>query len=84
MKVGKVFNDPLAPNFNIAPSTFQPITREERDSTEREMVLARWGLVPFFADSLAQWRRFSTINARAEKIVDRGQAVFGQMGNALK
>ena len=66
--VGKIFEEPFAPNYNIAPSTFQPVIREERDSTEREMVLLRWGLVPFFAKSLAEWKGFSTINARAESI----------------
>ncbi len=32
------------------------------------MVLARWGLVPFFAKSLADFKGFSTFNARAEGI----------------
>jgi putative SOS response-associated peptidase YedK len=68
MKVGKVFDEPFLPNYNVAPSTFQPVIREERDSTEREMVLMRWGLVPFFAESLTKWKGFSTINARAETI----------------
>ena len=44
LKAKKVFEDPYLPNFNIAPTTFQPIVRQERDSDEREMVLARWGL----------------------------------------
>jgi putative SOS response-associated peptidase YedK len=68
MRAKKVFTEPLVPNFNIAPTTFQPIVRNERDSTEREMLLARWGLVPYFATSLTDWRGFSTINARAETI----------------
>jgi putative SOS response-associated peptidase YedK len=67
-KVGKVFDEPMAPNFNVAPSTFQPVIREERDSTEREMVLLRWGLIPFIATSLSKFKSFSTINARAETI----------------
>jgi len=66
--VGKVFAEPYAPNYNIAPTTFQPVIREERDSTEREMVLMRWGLVPFFAPSLAEWKGFSTFNAKTETI----------------
>ena len=69
MRAGKVFEDPFAENFNIAPTTFQPIVRQERDSGERELVLARWGLVPFFAKSLADFRGFSTFNARAEGIL---------------
>jgi putative SOS response-associated peptidase YedK len=68
MHVKNVFAEPSAPNYNIAPSTFQPIVRQERDSDEREMVLCRWGLVPFFAKSLAEWKGFSTINAKAETI----------------
>jgi putative SOS response-associated peptidase YedK len=67
-RVKSVFDDPLPPNFNVAPSTFQPVIREERDSTAREMVLMRWGLVPFFVENLAMWRPFSTINARAETV----------------
>jgi putative SOS response-associated peptidase YedK len=66
--VGKIFEEPFAPNYNIAPSTFQPVIREEKDSTGREMVLMRWGLVPFFAKSLAEWKGMSTINAKAETV----------------
>ena len=58
----------LAPNYNIAPSTFQPIVRQSRDTDDRELVLARWGMVPFFAKSLADFKVFSTFNARAESI----------------
>lgn len=29
------------PDYNIAPSTYQPIIRESRESGEREIVLAR-------------------------------------------
>jgi putative SOS response-associated peptidase YedK len=64
--VKKVFAEPTAPNFNIAPSTFQAIIRDDKEAPEREMVLARWGLVPFFAKSLSEWKGFSTINAKAE------------------
>lgn len=64
----KVFEAPLAPNYNIAPTTFQPVVRVERDSDEREIVLMRWGVVPFFAKTLADFKGFSTFNARAETI----------------
>jgi putative SOS response-associated peptidase YedK len=67
-QVGKIFAEPLAPNYNIAPSTFQPVIREERDSTDREMVLMRWGLVPYFAKTLAEWKGLGTINAKAETV----------------
>jgi putative SOS response-associated peptidase YedK len=68
LQASKVFADPLPPNYNIAPSTFQPIVRQERDSDEREMILARWGLVPFSARSLADFKGFSTFNAKAETL----------------
>ena len=57
-----------AADYNIAPTTFQPIIRESRESGEREMVLARWGLVPFFTKELSDIKGLSTINARAETI----------------
>jgi putative SOS response-associated peptidase YedK len=55
-------------DYNIAPTTYQPIIRESRESSEREMVLARWGLVPFFTKELSDIKGLSTINARAETI----------------
>jgi len=55
-------------DYNIAPTTFQPIIRQSRESGEREMVLARWGLVPFFTKDLKDIKGLSTINARAESI----------------
>lgn len=33
-----------------------------------ELVLMRWGLIPYFAKSLADFKGISTINARAESI----------------
>ena len=30
-------------DYNIAPTTYQPIIRQSRETSEREMVLARWG-----------------------------------------
>ena len=55
-------------DYNVAPSTNQPIIRNNRDTGERELVLLRWGLIPFFTKSLASFKTFSTINARAEGI----------------
>jgi putative SOS response-associated peptidase YedK len=36
-------------SFNVAPQTFQPVIRLNRDSGEREIVLMRWGLIHFWA-----------------------------------
>ena len=61
----------LQPDFNIAPSTFQPVIRLNRDTGEREPVMMRWGLVPNFAKSLAEWKGFPTINAKAETLQEK-------------
>ena len=58
----------LPPDYNVAPTTFQPVIRESRESTDRELVLMRWGLVPHFTKVLADVKGISTINARAETI----------------
>jgi putative SOS response-associated peptidase YedK len=69
-----VFEDlPLevAPSYNIAPTTMQPVIRNNRDTGEREMVVMRWGMVPNFAKSLADFKGFSTINAKAETLLSK-------------
>ena len=55
-------------DYNVAPTTHQPIIRQSRETGEREMILARWGLVPFFTKDLKDVKGLSTINARAETI----------------
>jgi putative SOS response-associated peptidase YedK len=55
-------------DYNVAPSTMQPVIRANRDTGERELVKLRWGLVPFSTKSLADLKGKSTINARAETI----------------
>jgi putative SOS response-associated peptidase YedK len=54
-------------DYNVAPTTFQPIIRPDRDTGERELTLMRWGLVPYFATDLKRFG-YSTINARAESL----------------
>jgi putative SOS response-associated peptidase YedK len=55
-------------DYNIAPTTFHPIVRESKETGECEMVLARWGLIPFFTKELNGIKGLSTINAKAETI----------------
>ncbi len=57
------------PSWNVAPQTMQPVIRLNPDTGEREMVLMRWGLVPFFAQSPVF--NYSTINARAETLLTK-------------
>src|SRR4026209_26631 len=57
----------LGPNYNVAPTQVMPIIRPAGNG--RELVMAGWGLVPFWLkpDQLGK-QPYSTINARAETI----------------
>lgn len=59
------------PRYNVAPSQVAPVVRLNPTSREREMVMLRWGLVPYWSDSPKP--SYSTINAKAET-VDRAPA----------
>ncbi len=71
-RLNQVPDDLVLPDwdYNVAPSTMQPVIREDREG-RRELVLMRWGLVPNFATSLADWKGISTINAAAETLTTR-------------
>jgi putative SOS response-associated peptidase YedK len=56
----------LMPRYNIAPTQDVPIVRLTQDASARELVMVRWGLVPFWADDLKGSARL--INARAETL----------------
>jgi putative SOS response-associated peptidase YedK len=56
----------FGPSWNVAPQTFQPIVRLNRDTGEREIAMMRWGLVLFWARDAKMG--FSTINAKAETV----------------
>jgi putative SOS response-associated peptidase YedK len=58
----------IAPSYNIAPTTMQPVIRSNRDTAEREMVAMRWGMVPHFAKSFTNFKGYSMFNARAESL----------------
>ncbi len=58
----------LDADYNVAPTTYQPMIRESRETGEREMVLARWSLVPFFTKQLSDIKGLTTINARADTV----------------
>jgi putative SOS response-associated peptidase YedK len=53
-------------SYNVAPQTFQPVVRLNRDTGAREIVLMRWGLVPYWSEGAKIG--FSTINAKAETV----------------
>ena len=56
----------IEPSYNIAPMTYQPVVRLDRDTDERELVPMRWGLVPSWARDANV--SYSTINAKAETL----------------
>lgn len=57
----------LKPRYNIAPTQQIPIIRDRE--TSREMMLARWGLVPHW--SKEPKTNYSTINARIETVSEK-------------
>jgi putative SOS response-associated peptidase YedK len=57
------------PSWNVAPQSWQPVIRLNPITWQREMVLMRWGLVPYW--SKEPTHSFSTINARAEDILSK-------------
>jgi putative SOS response-associated peptidase YedK len=56
----------LAPRYNIAPTQEVPIVRRTRDGMGRELIMVRWGLVPYWADDPKIGNRL--INARRESV----------------
>ncbi|ADE15176.1 protein of unknown function DUF159 [Nitrosococcus halophilus Nc 4] len=57
----------LTPRFNIAPSQAVPAVRGE--SSQRELTMLRWGLIPHWAKE--EKTSYSMINARAETVATK-------------
>jgi putative SOS response-associated peptidase YedK len=66
-------------SYNVAPTEPVPVVRLA--GGEREGVLMRWGLIPFFAKGVAP--RYSTINATVEKL-DSGAVWSGPWKRAQR
>jgi putative SOS response-associated peptidase YedK len=62
---GPVIPD-FGPSWDVAPQTFQSVIRLDRETGEREIVMMRWGLVPYWSNDEKIGLR--TINAKAETI----------------
>ena len=58
----------VKPRYNIAPTQFIAAVREDEQES-REVVLLRWGLVPFWAKDPSIGNRM--INARAETVAEK-------------
>jgi putative SOS response-associated peptidase YedK len=57
------------PRYNIAPSQDIAVVRHGPGTRDRELVLLRWGLVPFWAKD--KKIGYKMINARAESVADK-------------
>lgn len=57
----------LEPGYNVVPSMQMPVVREEGE--KRLIAPFRWGLIPFWADSMNTG--YSMINARAESLAQK-------------
>jgi putative SOS response-associated peptidase YedK len=57
-------------DYNVAPTTFQPVIRHTKETGERELVMMRWGLVPHFAKSIADFKGVATANARDDSLMN--------------
>ena len=58
----------VQPRYNIAPTQFIAAIRND-ENRERELVMLRWGLVPFWAKDPSLGNRM--INARAETVAEK-------------
>lgn len=58
----------VEPRYNIAPTQFVAAIRDT-EAQQRELVMLRWGLVPFWAKDPAIGNRM--INARAETVAEK-------------
>ena len=62
----------FAPNYNIAPTHEVPVIFNDND--HRHLRPMRWGLIPGWSKELKM--KFSTFNARAEKLEDSPEKQF--------
>jgi putative SOS response-associated peptidase YedK len=53
-------------SYNVAPQSFQPVVRRNRETGAREIALMRWGLIPYWSKDARIG--YSTINAKAETV----------------
>jgi putative SOS response-associated peptidase YedK len=60
--------EPISATYNAAPQSVQPIIRLSPIG-KPEMVMARWGLIPFWAKDAKI--AYSTINARSEELASK-------------
>ena len=60
----------ILPDYNVAPTTFQPVVVEDGQTGEREIRAMYWGLIPYWAEEPKKLG-VSTINAKAESLLEK-------------
>jgi putative SOS response-associated peptidase YedK len=48
----------------------QPVISLNRETGERELVMMRWGIVPWFAKSEVEFKKLSTIDAKSDRLTE--------------
>ena len=62
-------DEPLHPDYNVAPTTEVPVVRRSRSRGGRVVDALRWGLVPAWSKDLSVGAKM--LNARAESVVSK-------------
>jgi putative SOS response-associated peptidase YedK len=60
-----------APSYNVAPTSPQPVIVKDRETGERSLRVMRWGLIPFWTKDDPKKLGISTINAKAETVLEK-------------
>jgi putative SOS response-associated peptidase YedK len=60
-----------APSYNVAPTTNQPVILNDHESGQRKLEIMRWGLIPFWTKDDPRKLGISTINAKAETLLEK-------------
>jgi putative SOS response-associated peptidase YedK len=69
-RVGVPASFEILPDYNVAPTSVQPVIVEDRDSGERALRQMFWGLIPAWCDD-PKTLGVSTINAKAESLMQK-------------
>ncbi|SHN32644.1 Putative SOS response-associated peptidase YedK [Cryptosporangium aurantiacum] len=67
--IGTAFDEPLRPDYNVAPTTDVPVVRVSASRGGRVVDSLRWGLVPSWSADVSAGARM--INARAESVASK-------------
>ncbi|WP_447971616.1 SOS response-associated peptidase [Nitrospira sp. M1] len=60
---------PLTPRYNIAPGQMVACVRHDPENDQRECVMLKWGLIPFWAEDPSLGQKL--INARGETVAEK-------------